>query len=843
MSDINGIFSKKAKAVLQAARIAARNLGSDSVTTEHLLLGLVREDAGFAAETLHALNVNLNDLGETVQRSLTTNGGIMTVGDSHGALLSFTARCKAALFNAAKIAKEEGVQYIGPEHLMLAILQQTESPAAGTLSTFGVTYDNFENTLLQIKREAMNGQPSEDGEGAENRPFDQPRVGETRQQARSQSRSKTPILEHFGRDLTAMARAGKLDPIIGREQEIERLIQILCRRKKNNPALIGEPGVGKTAIIEGLAQKIAQKKIPELLMNKRVVTLDVAAMVAGTKYRGQFEERVKGLIMELQRVDNSVILFIDELHTIVGAGGSEGSLDASNIFKPALARGELQCIGATTIDEYRKYIEKDAALERRFQTIVVNPPSSEDSIQILEGLRAKYAQHHKVRYTPEAIRASVLLAERYITDRFLPDKAIDVLDEAGARVRLNSIRTPEDIKEMEDELTAAMQKKEEAIAEQQYETAASLRDKIEALTSQIAERRAAINKEDSADLPVVDENEIRDCISKMTGIPVSRLAGEEAEKLLKLGDEIKEHVIGQDAAVDAVVKAIRRSRAGIRSAKRPMGSFLFLGPTGVGKTELAKVLSKSLFGSEESMIRIDMSEYMEKHSVSRLIGAPPGYVGFEDGGGQLSEKVRKRPYCVVLLDEIEKAHPDIYNLLLQILDDGILTDSYGRKINFKNTIIIMTSNAGAREVRHSSGMGFTKIGETDDYDRMENAIREEVKRVFSPEFLNRIDEQIVFRQLTKKDLTAVVDIQLTLLQKNLSERGILLEVSEEAKDLIVSHNYDSALGARPIRRSIQNLVEDEIAEGLLIGTYKDFSTISIGVEEGRLKFTSESLPS
>ncbi|MCQ2093079.1 MAG: ATP-dependent Clp protease ATP-binding subunit [Fibrobacter sp.] len=851
MSDINGIFSKKAKAVLQAARMAARNLGSDSISTEHLLLGLVREDSGLAAETLIALKVNLNELGEKVQRSLTSNGGVMTAVESHGALLSFTIRCKAALFNAAKIAKDEGDQYIGPEHLMLAILQQSESPAAGTLSTFGVTFENFQAALQQVKRESMESQvPGEDGapgDGGFGEPMNRgegaPRVGETRQQQRSQSRSKTPILEHFGRDLTAMARQGKLDPIIGREAEIERLIQILCRRKKNNPALIGEPGVGKTAIIEGLALKIAQKKIPELLANKRVVSLDVAAMVAGTKYRGQFEERVKGLIMELQRVDNSVILFIDELHTIVGAGGSEGSLDASNIFKPALARGELQCIGATTIDEYRKYIEKDAALERRFQTIVVNPPSSEESIQILEGLRAKYAQHHKVRYTPEAIRASVTLSERYIMDRFLPDKAIDVLDEAGARVRLNSIRTPDDLKVMEDELADALQKKEEAIAEQQYESAAALRDKIEALTSQIAERREALNKEDAAELPVVDENEIRDCISKMTGIPVSRLAGEEAQKLLKLGDEIKERVIGQDQAVDAVVKAIRRTRAGIRNTKRPMGSFLFLGPTGVGKTELAKVLSLSLFGSEESMIRIDMSEYMEKHSISRLIGAPPGYVGFEDNGGQLSEKVRKRPYSVVLLDEIEKAHPDVYNLLLQILDDGILTDSYGRKINFKNTIIIMTSNAGAREVRHSSGMGFTKMGETDDYERMETAIREEVKRVFSPEFLNRIDEQIVFRPLSKTDLNSVVDIQLTFLQKNLSERGILLEVSQAAKEFVVSHNYDSALGARPIRRSIQQLIEDEIAEGLLLGIYKDFSTIALDVVDGKLKFTSEALPS
>lgn len=839
MSDINGIFSAKAKAVLQSARMAARNLGSDSITVEHLLLGLVREDSGYAAETLKALKVNLVDLGETIQRSLSTNGGLMTIGgDARGGFLSFTARTKAVLYNSAKIAKNEGDQYIGPEHLMLAILQQTDTPAAATLSSYNVTFDNYQDMLQQLKHRGSDDMQNQDADSDMDR---DPRVSLHGGEPRQSSRSKTPILEHFGRDLTAMARAGKLDPIIGREAEIERLIQILCRRKKNNPALIGEPGVGKTAIIEGLAQKIVQKKIPDLLANKRVVSLDVAAMVAGTKYRGQFEERVKGLIMELQRVGNSVILFIDELHTIVGAGGSEGSLDASNIFKPALARGELQCIGATTIDEYRKYIEKDAALERRFQTIVVNPPSSEDSVLILEGLRPKYEQHHNVHYTPDAIRAAVTLAERYISERFLPDKAIDVLDEAGARVRLDSIKVPEDLKMMEDEVVKTAQMKDECIANQQFEEAAMLRDKIEELEKSISERKEAITAESKENTPVVDENVIRDVISKMTGIPISRLAGEETQKLLHLGDEIKERIIGQDAAVDAIVKSIRRTRAGIRDTKRPMGSFLFLGPTGVGKTELAKVLSLALFGSEDSMIRIDMSEYMEKHSVSRLIGAPPGYVGYEEGGGQLSEKVRKRPYSVVLLDEIEKAHPDIYNLLLQILDDGLLTDSYGRKINFKNAIIIMTSNAGAREVRHSSGMGFTKMGEVDDYDRMETAIREEVKRVFSPEFLNRIDEQIVFKALSKKELVSVVDIQLGFLQKNLSERGIMLEVKEDAKEFIVNHNYDSALGARPIRRSIQSLVEDEIAEGLLLGSMTDFSTITVGVENGKLSFKCEKI--
>ena len=836
MADNNGIFSAKAKAVLQAARMAARNLGSDCVSTEHLLLGLVREDSGFAIETLKALKINIVDLSEDIQRSLSSNGGLMTIGGNpRDGLLQFTARAKAVLFNAAKIAKEEGDQYIGPEHLMLAILQQVDSPAVGILSTYNITYENFEQMLDQLKH-------SDEGNAPQDIPDDPQRPAQGQREMRSGSKSKTPILDHFGRDLTAMARAGKLDPIIGRESEIERLIQILCRRKKNNPALIGEPGVGKTAIIEGLAQKIVQKKIPDLLVNKRVVTLDVAAMVAGTKYRGQFEERMKGLIMELQRVSNSVILFIDELHTIVGAGGAEGSLDASNIFKPALARGELQCIGATTIDEYRKYIEKDAALERRFQTILVNPPNSEDSIQILEGLRVKYEQHHKVHYTPEAIRAAVTLAERYISERFLPDKAIDVLDETGARVKLNSIKVPQDLLDMEAELPDVLQKKQDAVANQDYENAAKYRAREEELQNGIAERKKQLQSE-GEETPVVDESDIRDCISKMTGIPVSRLGGEETQKLLHLGEEIKQRVIGQDQAVDAIVKSIRRTRAGIRSSKRPMGSFLFLGPTGVGKTELAKVLSLTLFGSEDSMIRIDMSEYMEKHSVSRLIGAPPGYVGFEEGGGQLTEKVRKHPYSVVLLDEIEKAHPDIYNILLQILDDGILTDSYGRKINFKNTIIIMTSNAGAREVRHSGGMGFTKEGETDDYERMENAIREEVKRVFSPEFLNRIDEQIVFRALSKKDLVSVVDIQMGFLQKNISDRGILLEISQEAKEFIVNNNYDSTLGARPIRRSIQNLVEDAIAEGLLLGTLTDFSTISIGVENGKLSFKCEKIQS
>lgn len=824
---MNGVFSDRFKRVLQLARAAAVSLGSESVGTEHLLLGLIREGGGVAVETLRRMNIDIESMARDIEESLTSNGGMMTIGSQQ--MIPFSARAKAVLQMSADEARNRGEAMIETEHLLLALLHVNDSPAASTLSKYNVTYDAVREEIEKLSAEEIGGQEVS--------------ANQQRQSAPRQSKSKTPILDHFGRDLTEMARQGKLDPIIGRSSEIERLIQVLCRRKKNNPALIGEPGVGKTAIIEGLAQKIVQKKIPEILENKRVISLDVAAMVAGTKYRGQFEERIKGLIIELQRVDKSVILFIDELHTIVGAGGGDGSLDASNIFKPALARGELQCIGATTLNEYRKYIEKDAALERRFQKVLVNPPTAEESIAILNGLRGKYEEHHKVHYTDDAIHAAVTLSERYMNERFLPDKAIDILDEAGARVRLNSMATPPDIREMERRQLELAKAKDEAVAAQDFEKAADVRDEAEQLKINLEKRREEWSEQKKNENVIVDENTIRDVISQISGIPITRVAAEETQKLLALGDEIKKRVIGQDRAVDSVVRAIRRSRAGIRDTKRPLGSFLFLGPTGVGKTELAKVLCENLFGSEESMIRIDMSEYMEKHSVSRLVGAPPGYVGYEDQGGQLTEKVRKRPYSVVLLDEIEKAHPDVYNLLLQVLDDGILTDSYGRRVSFKNTIIIMTSNVGAREVRHSSGMGFTKTGAEDDFERMETAIREEVKRAFTPELLNRIDDQIVFHSLTKDLLVNVVDIQLALLQKYLSERGIMLEVAAEAKNFIVESCFDPTLGARPIRRAIQQLVEDPIAEGLLIGDYKDFSTISVDVADGKLSFKSEALPS
>ncbi len=823
-----GRFTDRVKKVLQYARDEARRLNSEHVGTEHMLLGIVREGAGVAAAALKTLGVDLENLAQDVERSISGNGGMMTIGTQ----LTFSEHAKSVLQASAGEAQMFDDSYIGTEHVLLSLLKIAECQAAAALSAAGVEYTTLKQAIENVKDESR---PQRLDSNIQNFAARRPE---------RESKSKTPILDHFGRDLTALARQGKLDPIIGRSAEIERLIQVLCRRKKNNPVLIGEPGVGKTAIVEGLAQKIVEKKIPEILENKRVITLDVAAMVAGTKYRGQFEERLKALIMELQRNENAVILFIDELHTIVGAGGSEGSLDASNIFKPALARGELQCIGATTVDEYRKYIEKDAALERRFQKILVNPPTVEESVIILNGLVDRYEKHHKVKYTPEAVRAAVVLGDRYLSERFLPDKAIDVIDEAGARKRLESMAVPPELRDMEAKLAETNAKKEEALRTEKFEDAAKCRDASEELQKKIAEVKDGWLEKRKTECQVVDEDVIRDVISKMTGIPVSRLAGEETRKLLNLDREIKRRIIGQDRAVDAVVRSIRRSRAGIRDTCRPMGSFLFLGPTGVGKTELAKVLSLSLFGSEDSMIRIDMSEYMEKHSISRLIGAPPGYVGYEEGGGQLTEKVRKRPYSVVLLDEIEKAHPDVYNLLLQILDDGQLTDSFGRKINFKNTIIIMTSNVGAREVKHSAGMGFTKLSESDDFERMETTIREEAKNVFSPEFLNRIDDQIVFRSLNKSDLVRIVDILLGNVQKNLSERGILLEFTEKAKEVIAEHGYDPALGARPLRRSIQQLVEDELSEGLLLGTFTDFSTIGIdAASDGKkLVFKKEDLP-
>lgn len=817
---MNGMFTDRVKKVMQLAREESVRLGNDYVGTEHLLLGLIREGEGVAITVLKNLNVDLGELSRDIERSITATGSMMTIGQ----MIPFTPRAKKVLEVAAQEAANMGHRYIGTEHLLLALMKDNESAAANALATVSVEYAKVKEEIERV----LNG-----SSGASSS------VAPDSEEAKdSKKKSKTPFLDHFGRDLTEVAKTGELDPIIGRSEEIERIIQILSRRKKNNPCLIGEPGVGKTAIVEGLAQAIVQKKIPEILEDKRVVTLDMASIVAGTKYRGQFEERLKALMVELQK-NRDVIIFIDELHTIVGAGGSEGSLDASNIFKPALARGDLQCIGATTLDEYRKFIEKDGALERRFQTILVDPPSVTETLQIMKGLRPKYENHHKVTYTDDALESAVQLSERYMSDRALPDKAIDILDEAGARVRLTSLEIPPEMRAKETDLDVIIKNKEDAVENQDYEKAAKLRDEQDTLKAEIAEMKVKWREDRKQELLIVNQDHIREVISKMTSIPLTRMADSEIHKVLNLEDELRKRVIGQEAALKSISKAIRRSRAGIHNTSRPMGSFMFLGPTGVGKTELAKALTHSLFENDDAMIRIDMSEYMEKFSVSRLIGAPPGYVGYDEQGGQLTEKVRKKPYSIILLDEIEKAHPDVFNILLQILDDGILTDSYGRRVNFKNTIIIMTSNVGAKYLRRGTGMGFAKATDEAEYDRMDRQIRDEIKRVFNPEFINRVDDLVIFRSLNEEDLVEVVDIQLDDLQKRLEERQVILEVDDAAKAHIIKEGYDPMLGARPLARSIQNLVEDELAESFLNGNILNKSVVKVGKSEKGLTFSSE----
>jgi ATP-dependent Clp protease ATP-binding subunit ClpC len=807
---VNGMFTDRVKKVMQIAREEAVRLGNDYVGTEHLLLGLVKEGDGVAVAVLRSMSVDLEELSANIEKAITSTGGMMTIGQ----MLPFTPRAKKVLEIAANEARSMSHKYIGTEHLLLALMKDTESTASNALASAGLEYEKVKEEINRVLR-----------------------GGETA--STPKEKSKTPFLDHFGRDLTALAREGKLDPVIGREKEIERVVQILSRRKKNNPVLIGEPGIGKTAIVEGLAQKIIEKSIPQVLENKRVVNLDMASIVAGTKYRGQFEERIKALMVELQKNDN-VIIFIDELHTIVGAGGSEGSLDASNIFKPALSRGEIQCVGATTLDEYRKYIEKDGALARRFQTIMVDPPGLKETILILAGLRHNYEDHHKVTYTDKAIEAAVKLSERYISDRFLPDKAIDVIDEAGARKRLSSMEIPPEIRQIEMEINDVIKEKEKAVEHQEFERAAKLRDTQEKLKEALLEKKALWRKSKAEERLLVDEATIIEIIATMTGIPLSRLEEEESNRLLKLEDELRKRVVGQDKALEAVAKSIRRSRAGLHSARRPIASFIFLGPTGVGKTELAKTLSVALFNTEDALVRIDMSEYMEKFAVSRLVGAPPGYVGYEEGG-QLSEKIRKKPYSVILLDEIEKAHPDVFNILLQILDDGILTDSYGRHVNFKNTIIIMTSNAGTRDVRKTASVGFGKSTDVSDYESMKGKVMDELKRIFNPEFLNRVDDTIVFNPLGKEEIAKIVDIQLREVSGKLSERNVSLEVSQSAKEFILEQGFDPILGARPMRRSIQRLVEDKLAEEFLNKRFDDGDTVTVDAGNGELTF-SKALP-
>ncbi len=810
---MNGMFTDRVKKVMQLAREESVRLGNDYVGTEHLLLGLIREGEGVAIVVLKNLSVELEELAKNIEKSITTSGGMMTIGQ----MIPFTPRAKKVLEIAAQEARSMGHKYIGTEHLLLALMKDNESAAANALGSIGVEYDRVKEEITRVLR-----------------------GGDASSESSSRKKSKTVFLDHFGRDLTDLARQGLLDPIIGRSPEIERVIQILCRRKKNNPVLIGEPGVGKTAIVEGLAQKIVERNIPEILENRRVVTLDMASIVAGTKYRGQFEERLKSLIQELQK-NNNIIIFIDELHTIVGAGGSEGSLDASNIFKPALSRGEIQCIGATTLDEYRKYIEKDGALERRFQTIIVEAPSMLETIEIIKGLRPKYEHHHKVKYTDDALVAAVKLSERYISDRFQPDKSIDIIDEVGAQVRLASMAIPPELREKEIALDKVIKEKEASVENQDYEKAANFRDDQEKLKEELETLKANWRQSMKDTMLEVKEEDIKDVIAKMTGVPLVKMADEETARLLRMELDLQKRVVGQDHAIEIISRAIRRSRAGVHTTKRPVGSFMFLGATGVGKTELAKALAAFLFHTEEAIVRIDMSEYMEKFSVSRLVGAPPGYVGYEEGG-QLTEKIRKKPYAVILLDEIEKAHPDVFNILLQILDDGQLTDSYGRRVNFKNTLIIMTSNLGTKDIKRGGSMGFSKDDGDEQYERIKKMVMEESKRTFNPEFLNRLDDQIVFRPLTKVHMHQIVQILIEELQQRLGDKDMEVKITEPARDLIVEYGFDPLLGARPLRRSIQKLVEDPLAERILKKNINESSLIIIGRRGDSLTFESEKLP-
>ena len=801
-------FTERARKVIILAREEAIRLGHNFVGTEHLLLGLIREGDGLAVAILKKLNVNISAVKAEIEKIVSAGSEFSPAGE-----IPFTPQAKKVLEYAISEARSLGHNYIGTEHLLLGLIREGEGTASLVLRDFGVS-------VAAAKAQA------------------QELLGE--QASKSSTSTRTPALDEFGVDLTAMARQDKLDPVIGREAEIERVIQILSRRTKNNPVLIGEAGVGKTAIVEGLAQRIVASNVPETLLRKRVVQLDLAGMVAGTKYRGQFEERLKAVIKEIQQSQN-IVLFIDELHTLVGAGAAEGAIDASNMLKPALARGELQCIGATTLDEYRRHIEKDRALERRFQAIQVGPPSVEETIRILMEIKDRYEAHHSAVITDEAVVAAARLSQRYIADRFLPDKAIDVIDEAGSRARLKTLMLPQELREMENEVERLRGQKEDAIRTQAFEVAARLRDSERKLRADLEEKKARWKEGRAKEKTVVTAEEIAYIVSKWTGIPLHQIEEEESAKLIRMEEELAKRVVGQTEAIHGVSRAIRRARAGIKNPGRPVGSFVFLGPTGVGKTELAKALAEFLFGAEEALIRVDMSEYMERFSTSRLIGAPPGYIGYDDSG-QLTEKVRRRPFSVILLDEIEKAHPEVFNLLLQIFEDGRLTDSYGRIVDFKNTILIMTSNIGARQIGLHIPLGFSKSGdEAVSYDKMKETVLGELKRVFNPELLNRLDEVIVFHQLSKDDLRKIVDLMLDRLQQQLSERKISLTLDQNAKDFLIDRGYDPTFGARPLRRAIQRYVEDPLAEEVLKGRFPEGGTLRIKLEGDALTFEEVSL--
>ncbi|MFO7247651.1 MAG: ATP-dependent Clp protease ATP-binding subunit [Bacillota bacterium] len=798
-----GRFTERAQKVLALAQEEAIRLGHSSIGTEHILLGLVREGEGIAAKALLGLGLDLEKIRDEVE-------SLIGKGAEQPTTLNYTPRAKKVIELSMDEARKLGHTYVGTEHILLGLIREGEGIAARVLNNLGVSLNKARQQVLQLlgSSEAVSSHAHGGG-----------------------SHVSTPTLDSLARDLTAIAREGGLDPVIGREKEIERVIQVLSRRTKNNPVLIGEPGVGKTAIAEGLAQRIVNNEVPETLRDKRVMSLDMGTVVAGTKYRGEFEDRLKKIMDEIRQAGN-IILFIDELHTLIGAGGAEGAIDASNILKPALARGELQCIGATTLDEYRKYIEKDPALERRFQPIMVDEPTPEETIKILEGLRDRYEAHHRVKITDAALEAAVKLSDRYITDRFLPDKAIDLIDEAASKVRLASYTVPPNLKELEQKLEEIRKEKEAAVQSQEFEKAAALRDKEQKVREELERlRREWKEKQGQTDSEVTAED-IAEIVSNWTGIPVSKLAEEETERLLKLEEILHERVIGQDEAVKAVARAIRRARAGLKDPKRPIGSFIFLGPTGVGKTELARALAEALFGDENAMIRIDMSEYMEKHSTSRLIGAPPGYVGYEEGG-QLTEKVRRKPYSVVLLDEIEKAHPEVFNILLQVLEDGRLTDGKGRTVDFRNTVIIMTSNVGADLIRKGSSLGFTVPADADqrEFEGMKEKVMNELKRTFRPEFLNRIDEVIVFHPLKEEHIVRIVSLMAEQLRKRLLEQGIDFVLTDKAKQKIAKEGFDPQYGARPLRRAIQRYIEDRLSEELLQGNIQRGDKVEIDVDD------------
>jgi ATP-dependent Clp protease ATP-binding subunit ClpC len=818
-------FSPRVKDVISYSREEALRLGNDFISVEHILLGIIREGEGAAIRLLASFNLDLKSIKAEIELGLKKNAPISIDSAINIPLVKQAEKVLKKSFLEAKLYKSAD---IGTQHLLLSILKEEDCVATTILNKYGVIYDIIKDEIeLMMKDEKL---PRAEFPGSSDEESDN--FGAA-QRKTADPKSKTPVLDNFGRDLTKMAETGRLDPIVGREKEIERVSQILSRRKKNNPILIGEPGVGKSAIAEGLALRIVQRKVSRILFNKRIISLDLASLVAGTKYRGQFEERMKAVMAEIEK-NPDIILFIDEIHTIIGAGGASGSLDASNMFKPALARGEMQVIGATTLDEYRQYIEKDGALERRFQKVLIEPTTVEETIQILNNIKEKYEDHHMVNYTPEAVAACVKLTDRYISDRHLPDKAIDALDEVGSRVHITNINVPKEIIDIEAQIEALKEKKNEVIKSQQYEEAAKLRDDERKLQDQLETEKRKWEEESKIHRVAVTEEDVAEVVSMMCGIPVTRVAQKESGRLVNMAEELRGKVIGQDEAVEKVVKAIQRNRAGLKDPNKPIGSFFFLGPTGVGKTQLAKVLAKYLFDSEDSLIRIDMSEYMEKFSISRLVGAPPGYVGYEEGG-QLTEKVRRKPYSIILLDEIEKAHPDVFNLLLQVLDDGHMTDGLGRKIDFKNTILIMTSNIGARQLADfGTGVGFgTAAQSAQKEDNSKAVIQNALRKAFSPEFLNRIDDMIMFKSLTREGIHLIIDLELAKLYGRINNLGYQIELTEKAKDFICDKGYDEKYGARPLKRAIQKYIEDPLAEEIVKSTMKEGDKIALDLEVGK----------